>query len=133
MVGRVGENRHHLLGNLSSVVPLGDGIQLEWTLPFRATLSPRNDLRCHGSLVALGLWLINTNWITSVANLLFIIVLQVIFATAENVMHPPPSPIFSSGNYVIIGFFIALIVLTLVAAYFLSRFFLTLKTEHRRA
>lgn len=77
-----------------------------------------------GVLLQVGLWLINTNWITSVANIIFIVVLRVIFATAENVMHPPPSPIFSSGNYMIIGFFLALIVLTLVAAYFLARVFL---------
>jgi hypothetical protein len=60
------------------------------------------------------------------------VVLRVIFATAENVMHPPPSPIFNSGNYVIIGFFLALIVLTLVAAYFLTRFFLTLNRENQK-
>src|SRR5215211_3341151 len=47
-----------------------------------------------GVLLQMGLWLVNTDWITSAANLLFIIVLRVIFSTAENVMHPPPSPIF---------------------------------------
>jgi hypothetical protein len=82
-----------------------------------------------GVLVQVGLWLINTNWITSVANIIFIIVLRVIFATARNVMHPPPSPIFNSGNYAIIGFFLALIVLTLVAAYFLAKVFLNINKE----
>ena len=77
-----------------------------------------------GTLLQLGLWLINTNWITSAANIIFIVVLRVIFATASNVMHPPPSPIFNSGNYAIIGFFLALILLTLVAAYFLTRVFM---------
>ena len=77
-----------------------------------------------GILLQVGLWLINTGWITSAANILFIVVLRAIFSTAENVMHPPPSPIFSSGNYAIIGFFTALILLTLVAAYFLTRVFL---------
>jgi hypothetical protein len=77
-----------------------------------------------GVLLQLGLWLININWITSAANLLFILVLRVVFSTAENIMHPPPSPIFNSGNDVIIGFFIALILLTLAAAYFLTRVFL---------
>ncbi len=77
-----------------------------------------------GVLLQLGLWLVNTDWITSAANLIFIIVLRVIFSTAENIMHPPPSPIFNSGNYVIIGFFLALIALTLLAAYFLTRIFL---------
>jgi hypothetical protein len=79
-----------------------------------------------GVLLQVGLWLINTNWITSIANIVFIVVLRVIFATADNVMHPPPSPIFNSGNYAIIGFFLALILLTLVAAYFLTRLFLDL-------
>jgi len=77
-----------------------------------------------GVLLQVGLWLINTNWITSAANIVFIIVLRIIFATASNVMHPPPSPIFNSGNYAIIGFFMALILLTLVAAFFLTRIFM---------
>lgn len=78
-----------------------------------------------GVLLQVGLWLINTNWITSIANIIFIVVLRVIFASANNVMHPPPSPIFNSGNYAIIGFFLALILLTLVAAYFLTKVFLS--------
>ena len=77
-----------------------------------------------GVLLQAGLWLINTDWITSLANVIFILVLRVIFATAENVMHPPPSPIFNSGNYSIIGFFVALILLSLLASYFLTRMFL---------
>jgi hypothetical protein len=64
------------------------------------------------------------DWITSVANLIFIVVLRVIFATADNIMHPPPSPSFSSGTLVIIGFFLALIALTLLASYFMTRVFL---------
>jgi len=47
----------------------------------------------------------------------------VIFATADNVLHPPPSPIFNSGNYVIISFFVALILLSMLATYFLTRIF----------
>jgi hypothetical protein len=58
------------------------------------------------------------------ANILFIIVLRVVFSTAQNVMHPPPSPIFSSGNYAIIGFFIGLNLLTWLAAYFLGKWLL---------
>jgi hypothetical protein len=77
-----------------------------------------------GVLLQVGLWLINTDWITSAANVIFIIVLRIVFSTAENIMHPPPSPIFNSGNYAMIGFFMALILLTLVAAYFLTRVFL---------
>jgi hypothetical protein len=81
-------------------------------------------------LLQVGLWIMDVDWLTSAANLVFIIVLRVIFSTAENVMHPPPSPIFNSGNFAIIGFFLALILLTLVAAYFLTRVFLnTTKTS----
>src|SRR5512144_3055367 len=79
-----------------------------------------------GVLLQVGLWLIGIDWITSLANLIFIVVLRVVFSTAENIVHPPPSPIFNSGNLVIIGFFLALNLLTLVAAYFLTRWFLAL-------
>ncbi|MEP0804689.1 MAG: hypothetical protein HRF47_04335 [Chloroflexota bacterium] len=77
-----------------------------------------------GVLLQVGLWLINTDWITSLANVIYIVALRAVFAGAENVMHPPPSPIFNSGNYAIIGFFLALILLSLLAAYFLTRWFL---------
>jgi hypothetical protein len=80
-----------------------------------------------GILLQVGLWLFNTPWLTSLANILYIIALRVIFASAENIMHPPPSPIFNSGNYVIIGFFVALNLLSLLAAYFLTRFLLNVK------
>jgi hypothetical protein len=79
-----------------------------------------------GVLLQIGLWLINMNWVTSLANVIFIVVLRAIFAGADNVMHPPPSPIFNSGNFAIIGFFIALILLSLLAAYFLTRVILIL-------
>ena len=59
-----------------------------------------------GLLLQAGLWMLNTDWLTSTANIVFIVVLRFVFSTASNVMHPPPSPIFNSGNYVIIGFFL---------------------------
>ena len=80
-----------------------------------------------GVLLQVGLWLINMDWVTSLANIVYIVVLRVIFATADNVMHPPPSPIFNSGNYAIIGFFVAMILLSLLAAYFMTRVFLKIK------
>ena len=80
-----------------------------------------------GILIQLGLWLFNISWLTSFANILYIITLRVVFATAQNVMHPPPSPIFNSGNYVIIGFFVGLNLMAFLAAYFLTRWFLTIK------
>ena len=76
-----------------------------------------------GILLQLGLWLMDTDWLTSLANVLYIIALRVIFTTADNVLHPPPSPIFNSGNYAIISFFVALILLSMLAAYFLTRIF----------
>jgi hypothetical protein len=83
-----------------------------------------------GVLLQVGLWLFNISWLTSFANILYIITLRVVFATAQNIMHPPPSPIFNSGNYVIIGFFIGLNLLAWLAAYFLTRWFLTIKSNN---
>ncbi|NQU29253.1 MAG: hypothetical protein HQ525_01150 [Anaerolineae bacterium] len=74
-----------------------------------------------GLLLQLGLWLLNLSWLTSIANIIFILALRFIFATAENIMHPPPSPIFNSGNWNIIGFFVGLNLLTLLSAYFVTR------------
>jgi hypothetical protein len=80
-----------------------------------------------GVLLQVGLWMMNQKWLTSLANLAFFIVLRVIFATAQNIMHPPPSPIFNSGNYLIIGFFVGLNLLAWLAAYFLTRWFSSLE------
>ncbi|MBK8822615.1 MAG: hypothetical protein IPN58_08390 [Anaerolineales bacterium] len=82
-----------------------------------------------GILLQTGLWLFNISWLTSLANILYIIALRVIFATAQNIMHPPPSPIFNSGLWNIILFFIALNFLAWIAGYFLTRWFLLLKTN----
>ncbi len=80
-----------------------------------------------GVLLQLGLLLFNISWLTSFANILYIITLRVTFATAQNIMHPPPSPIFNSGLWNIITFFVALNLLAWVAGYFLTRFFLSLQ------
>ncbi len=86
-----------------------------------------------GVLLQVGLWMMSNKLLTSAANIAYIVVLRVIFATAANVMHPPPSPIFNSGNYVIIGFFVALNLLTWVAAFFLTRWFLTIQRINESA
>ena len=83
-----------------------------------------------GVLLQLGLWMFSIPWLTSLANIFYIIVLRVIFAQAQYIMHPPPSPIFNSGNYVIIGFFVSLNLLAWLAAYFLTRFLLNLKPQN---
>ena len=82
-----------------------------------------------GVLMQAGLWLIDIDWITSLANLFFFIVLRVVFSTTANVLHPPPSPIFSSGLWNIILFFIAMNLLAWIAAYFLTRVFLSYKSD----
>lgn len=79
-----------------------------------------------GLLLQIGLWLMNNKMLTSAANLAYIIVLRAVFAMAQNVMHPPPSPIFNSGNTAIIGFFVALNLLTWIAAYFMTIWFMRL-------
>ena len=78
-----------------------------------------------GLLLQIGLWLVNRLWLTSLSNLFFLIALWLTFASAEYVMHPPPSPIFNSGNVGIQLFFASLNLLVLVAAYFLAGYFLT--------
>ncbi len=80
-----------------------------------------------GVLLQVGLWLVDQEWITSLSNVIFIALLRLIFVTADNVMHPPPSPIFKSGNYLIIGFFVAMIILSLVASTFVTRVFLQIQ------
>jgi len=74
-----------------------------------------------GVLMQVGLWILSTPWMTSAGNLLYILVLRLAFARAENIMHPPPSPIFKSGLWNIIAFFVALNLLTWLAAWFLAQ------------
>jgi hypothetical protein len=80
-------------------------------------------------LMQIGLWLMAKPAYTSAANALFAMVLFYSFSRASNVMHPPPSPIFNSGNYAIIGFFVGLNLLSWLAAYFLTRWFLSLSRK----
>jgi hypothetical protein len=77
-------------------------------------------------LMQVGLWLVSNPAITSAANALFIMVLRYVFSQASNIMHPPPSPIFNSGIWSVIIFFLLLNALALLAAYFLTGWFLTL-------
>ncbi|MCS6992523.1 MAG: hypothetical protein N2117_06695 [Anaerolineales bacterium] len=79
-----------------------------------------------GVLLQAGLWLMNRPPYTAAANALFIITLRYVFSNATYIMHPPPSPIFSSGLWNVIAFFVALNGLTLLAAFFLTRWFLSL-------
>ena len=80
-----------------------------------------------GVLLQVGLWLIGLPWLTSIANALFAFVLFTAFATVPDVLHPPPSPIFNSGLWNVILFFVALNLLAWLAAYFLTRWFLSIQ------
>ncbi len=82
-----------------------------------------------GTLMQVGLWLVNIGWITSLANLAFFVTLRVVFSTASNVMHPPPSPIFNSGLWNIIIFFILLNIFAWLAGYFLTKVFLSYTSD----
>jgi hypothetical protein len=77
-----------------------------------------------GLLLQLGLWIISVDAFTSLANILFIVLLRYSFSQASNIMHPPPSPIFSSGLWQVIAFYLGLNTLVIIAAYFLTRFWL---------
>ena len=77
-----------------------------------------------GLLLQLGLWIISVDAFTSLANILFIVLLRYSFSRAANIMHPPPSPIFSSGLWQVIAFYLGLNTLVIIAAYFLTRFWL---------
>ena len=77
-----------------------------------------------GILLQLGLILLARPAFTSLINVLFFIALRIGLARAQYVMHPPPSPIFSSGILSLELFFIAIIFLTLVAAWFMSLWWL---------
>jgi hypothetical protein len=77
-----------------------------------------------GVLLQLGLTLLARPVFTSLFNVLFFAALRIGLARANYVMHPPPSPIFSSGDLPLQMFFIAIIFLTLSAAYFQVRWWL---------
>lgn len=81
-----------------------------------------------GLLLQASLWLFGLPWLTALGNIVFVITLLYTFSNADYVMHPPPSPIFGSGISAVILFFITLIALTSLAAFFLFQFWLkTLK------
>lgn len=74
-----------------------------------------------GILLQVGLALIGLPALTSGANLVFVIALAIALLNVDTVLHPPPSPIFSSGNSRIEIYFIGLNLLTLLAAWSIAR------------
>ncbi len=77
-----------------------------------------------GVLLQLGLMLLARPVYTSLFNVLFFAALRIALARAGNVLHPPPSPIFSSGILSLQVFFIVVILATTCAAWFLTRWLL---------
>jgi hypothetical protein len=69
-----------------------------------------------GLLLQAGLALIGLPAFTSGANLVFVIALGVALQNMDTILHPPPSPIFNSGNWHIEFYLIGLTLLTLLAA-----------------
>jgi hypothetical protein len=77
-----------------------------------------------GVLLQLGLTLLSKPVFTSLFNVLFFAALRIGLAQADYVMHPPPSPIFSSGSFSLQAYFILLILVNIGAAYFMTRWWL---------
>jgi hypothetical protein len=77
-----------------------------------------------GTLLQAGLWIISIPAMTSLANVIFAIALRYAFSAAEYVMHPPPSPIFGSGLWGVISYFVLLTALVGIAGYQLTRIIL---------
>jgi hypothetical protein len=78
-----------------------------------------------GVLLQLGLTLVARPVFTSLFNVLFFAALRIGLSRADYVMHPPPSPIFSSGILSLQLFFVGIIFLTMAAAYFMARWWLS--------
>lgn len=77
-----------------------------------------------GILLQVGLWFLGNPYYIAAGNAFFALALFYSFSRAENVMHPADSPIFTSGNWAIMLFFVALTGLSLLAAFFQSRWWL---------
>ena len=77
-----------------------------------------------GVLLQLGLTLLARPVFTSLFNVLFFAGLRIALSRAAYVMHPSPSPIFSSGSLSLQVFFIIVVLLTMSSAYFMARWLL---------
>lgn len=78
-----------------------------------------------GVLLQIGLTLLARPVFTSLFNVLFFVALRIGLSQTGYVLHPPPSPILSSGIISLQLFFIGIIFLTMVAAYFMTRWWLS--------
>jgi len=77
-----------------------------------------------GVLLQVGLTLLARPIFTSLFNVLFGVALWIGLSRAQYIMHPPPSPIFSSGILSLQLYFIGIVFLTMAAAYFMTRWWL---------
>jgi hypothetical protein len=73
-----------------------------------------------GILLQIGLALLARPAFTSLFNVLYFVALRIGLSQADYVMHPPPSPIFSSGILSLQLYFVGVIFLTMACAYFLT-------------
>ncbi len=78
-----------------------------------------------GVLLQIGLTLLAKPVFSSLFNVLFFVALRIALSQASYVLHPPPSPIFDSGILALQLFFIGITFLTLVASYFMTRWWLS--------
>ncbi len=78
-----------------------------------------------GVLVQIGASLLARPAVTCLLNFAYGIALWFSLSRATYVMHPPPSPIFSSGVLSLELFFVGIVFLTMAAAYFMTRWWLT--------
>jgi hypothetical protein len=77
-----------------------------------------------GTLLQVGLLILGRPVITSLVNVSFFAALWILLHQAGYVLHPEPSPIFSSGNFGLQLYFIILVFTTLAGAWFLTRWWL---------
>jgi len=78
-----------------------------------------------GVLLQVGLMLLARPVFTSLFSVLFFVALRIMLSQAGYLMHPPPSPIFSSGILSLQLFFIGIVFLTMAAAWFMTRWWLS--------
>lgn len=83
-----------------------------------------------GILLQTGLALLSRPVLTSLFNILYFVSLRIVLAHTTYVLHPPPSPIFNSGIPNLEIYFVAVILLNLAAAYFMTRWWLQRQSQH---
>ncbi len=78
-----------------------------------------------GVLLQIGLTLLARPVFSSLFNVFFFVALWIELKQAGSILHPSPSPILNSGILSLQLFFIGIIFLTMAAAYFMTRWWLS--------